>query len=49
MFFSRRIIKKLIGGYKDFKEAWKSFMKETNDEMTKEVKSKSKCEKHKHY
>ena len=30
-------LKKLIGGYNDFKEAWKSVMKETNDEMTKEL------------
>ena len=30
-------LKKLICGYNDFKEAWKSVMEETNDEMTKEL------------
>ena len=37
MFFSRRTIKKLIGGYEDFKETWKLVMKKADKEMTKEL------------
>ena len=37
MFFLRRIIEKLIGGYEDFKETWKLVMKKADKEMTKEL------------
>ena len=37
MFFSRRIIKKLIGGYVDFKDTWKLVMKKADIEMIKEI------------
>ena len=36
IFFYRRIVKKLIGGYEDFKETWKSVMNKANIEMMKE-------------
>ena len=37
IFFYRRIVKKLIGGYEDFKETWKLVMKKADIEMTKEL------------
>ena len=37
VFFLRRIIKKLIGGYEHFKEVWKLVMKKADIEMTKEL------------
>ena len=37
MFFWRRIIKKLIGGYKDFQETWKLVMKKADMEMMNEL------------
>ena len=39
MFFLRRIIKKLIGGYEHFEEVWKLVMKKADIEMTKELAS----------
>ena len=37
VFFYRRIVKKLIGGYEDFKETWKLVMKKADIEMLKEI------------
>ena len=37
MFFSRRISRKLIDGFVDFKETWKLVMKKADKEMTKEL------------
>ena len=37
VFFSRRIIIKLIDGYVDFKDTWKFVMKKADIEMTKEL------------
>ena len=37
MFFLGRIIKKLIGGYEDFKETWKLVMKKADKEMMNEL------------
>jgi hypothetical protein len=37
VFFSRRIIKKLIGGYVDFKDTWKLVMKKADIEMMNEL------------
>ena len=37
VFYLRRIIKKLIGGYEDFKETWKLVMQKADIEMTKEL------------
>ena len=37
VFFLRRIIKKLSGGFEDFKEAWKLVMQKADIEMIKEL------------
>ena len=37
MFFSRRVIRKLIDGFVDFKDTWKFVMKKADLEMTKEL------------
>ena len=37
MFFLRRIIKKLIGGYENFQETWKLVMKKADMEMMNEL------------
>ena len=37
LFYSRRIILKLIGGYEDFKDTWKLVMKKADKEMMNEL------------
>ena len=37
VFYPKRIIIKLIGGYEDFKETWKLVMKKADIEMTKQL------------
>ena len=37
LFYSRRIIRKLIGGYEDFKDTWKLVMKKADKEMMNEL------------
>jgi hypothetical protein len=37
VFYSRRIITKLVGGYEDFKDTWKLVMKKADKEMMNEL------------